>query len=107
MRLEEANVEGALELKRRRRWRLMSEVRASKGHVVLAGGSGFLGRALAGEVVREGYEVVVLTRTPSKRSRANVREVAWDGKNVCASWARELEGAAAVVNLNRRSVECR
>lgn len=85
----------------------MSEVRASKGRVVLAGGSGFLGRALAEEFVREGYEVVVLTRTPSKRSRANVREVAWDGKNVCASWARELEGAAAVVNLTGRSVDCR
>lgn len=85
----------------------MSEVRASKGRVVLAGGSGFLGRALAEEFVREGYEVVVLTRTPSKRSRANVREVAWDGRNVSASWVRELEGATVVVNLTGRSVDCR
>ncbi|HVF42768.1 MAG TPA: TIGR01777 family oxidoreductase [Pyrinomonadaceae bacterium] len=86
----------------------MSEVRrASKGRVVLAGGSGFLGRALAEEFVREGHEVVVLTRKPSGRPRAGVREVAWDGKNVCASWARELEGAAAVVNLTGRSVDCR
>ncbi|HKG12483.1 MAG TPA: TIGR01777 family oxidoreductase [Pyrinomonadaceae bacterium] len=85
----------------------MSEVRASKGRVVLAGGSGFLGRALAEEFVREGYEVVVLTRRPSKSSRTRVREVAWDGRNVCASWARELEGAAAVVNLTGRSVDCR
>src|SRR5215208_3306079 len=85
----------------------MSEVRASEGRVVLAGGSGFLGRALAEEFVREGHEVVVLTRRPSERSRAGVREVAWDSKNVCASWARELEGAAAVVNLTGRSVDCR
>jgi uncharacterized protein (TIGR01777 family) len=85
----------------------MSEARVSKGRVVLAGGSGFLGRALTREFVREGYEVVVLTRKPSKLSRAHVREVEWDGRNVCASWARELEGAAAVVNLTGRSVECR
>jgi uncharacterized protein (TIGR01777 family) len=85
----------------------MSEARVSKGRVVLAGGSGFLGRALTEEFVREGYEVVVLTRKPSKVSRARVREVEWDGRNVCASWARELEGAAAVVNLTGRSVDCR
>jgi uncharacterized protein (TIGR01777 family) len=75
--------------------------------VVLAGGSGFLGRALTEEFVREGYEVVVLTRRPSKVRRPRVREVEWDGRNVCASWARELEGAAAVVNLTGRSVDCR
>jgi uncharacterized protein (TIGR01777 family) len=75
--------------------------------VVLAGGSGFLGRALTEEFVREGFEVVVLTRRPSKVTRARVREVEWDGRNVCASWARELEGAAAVVNLTGRSVDCR
>lgn len=86
----------------------MSEMRrASKGRVVLAGGSGFLGRALAEEFVREGREVVVLTRRPSNKTRAGVREVEWDGQNVCASWARELEGAAAVVNLTGRSVDCR
>src|SRR3954447_11895586 len=85
----------------------MSKARASKGHVVLAGGSGFLGRALMKEFLREGYEVVVLTRKPSKLSRARVREVEWDGRNVCASWARELEGAAAVINLTGRSVDCR
>ena len=85
----------------------MSEARVSKGRVVLAGGSGFLGRALTEEFVREGFEVVVLTRRPSKVTRARVREVEWDGRNVCASWAREFEGAAAVVNLTGRSVDCR
>ena len=85
----------------------MSDVRVSKGRVVLAGGSGFLGRALTKEFVREGYEVVVLTRKPSKSRKPRVQEVGWDGRNVCASWARELEGAAAVVNLTGRSVDCR
>ncbi len=83
----------------------MSEARVSKGRVVLAGGSGFLGRALAGAFARAGYEPVVLTRKV-KKARAGVRQVAWDGRTLGA-WARELEGAAAVVNLAGRSVDCR
>ncbi|HEX6182530.1 MAG TPA: TIGR01777 family oxidoreductase [Pyrinomonadaceae bacterium] len=82
----------------------MTEERVSKGRVVLAGGSGFLGRALAGEFARAGYEPVVLTRRLRKNSR--VRQALWDGRTIGA-WARELEGAAAVVNLTGRSVECR
>jgi uncharacterized protein len=82
----------------------MTEERVSKGRVVLAGGSGFLGRALAREFARAGYEPVVLTRKVRKNSR--VRQVEWDGRTNGA-WARELEGAAAVVNLAGRSVECR
>jgi len=75
----------------------------SKGLVVLAGGSGFLGRALSGELERAGYEVLVLTR----RARAGrVRQAEWDGRGVGA-WARVLEGAEAVVNLAGRSVNCR
>ncbi len=37
--------------------------------IVLAGGSGFIGRALAKALLVRGYEVVVLTRTPRKRHR--------------------------------------
>lgn len=83
----------------------MSETRMSKGRVVLAGGSGFLGRALADAFKRAGYEPVVLTRRV-KRTNARVRQVVWDGRTVGA-WARELEGAAVVINLAGHSVECR
>jgi uncharacterized protein (TIGR01777 family) len=83
----------------------MSDDRVSKGRVVLAGGSGFLGRALAEAFARAGYEPVVLTREV-KGGRSRVRQVEWDGRNAGA-WARELEGAAAVVNLAGRSVDCR
>ncbi|HYY93746.1 MAG TPA: TIGR01777 family oxidoreductase [Pyrinomonadaceae bacterium] len=76
-----------------------------RGRIVLAGGSGFLGRALSGELARAGYEVVVLTRKLRKGS-SQARQVQWDGRTVGA-WARELEGAAAVVNLAGRSVDCR
>jgi uncharacterized protein len=75
----------------------------SRGLVVLAGGSGFLGRVLSGELTRAGYEVLVLTRRPGA---GRVREELWDGRHVGA-WARLLEGAEAVVNLAGRSVNCR
>ncbi len=73
--------------------------------IVLAGGSGFLGQALAEELVRKGYEVVVLTRAPSPGS-GPVRRVGWDGKSV-GEWASLIDGARAVVNLTGKSVNCR
>ena len=83
----------------------MSETRVSKGRVVLAGGSGFLGRALAEAFACAGYEPVVLTRHLKKRG-GRVRQVFWDGRTL-GEWTRALEGAAAVVNLAGRSVDCR
>src|ERR1041385_8774984 len=77
----------------------------SRGRIVLAGGSGFLGRALSVELARAGYEVVILTRR-LRKGFSQARQVRWDGRTVGA-WARELEGAAAVVNLAGRSVDCR
>jgi hypothetical protein len=72
--------------------------------VVLAGGSGFLGRALAKELVARDYEVVVLTRSPRVRNDG-VNEILWDGKN-SGGWVQFLDGAEAVVNLAGRSVHC-
>ena len=63
--------------------------------VVLAGGSGALGRRIADDLTARGDEIVVLTRAP--RRGAAHREVAWDGVTVGA-WAEELAGAV-VVNL--------
>ncbi|EPX57824.1 Cell division inhibitor [Cystobacter fuscus DSM 2262] len=71
--------------------------------MVLAGGSGFLGRSLARALEARGYEPVILTRSPRP---GPTREVAWDGKTV-GPWCSEIEGAAAVVNLAGRSVDCR
>jgi len=76
-----------------------------KKRIILAGGSGFLGQALARHFSALRWEVVVLTRQPKPRADG-LREVAWDGETVGA-WAHELEGAEAVVNLCGRSVDCR
>lgn len=78
---------------------------ATTGTIVLAGGAGFLGRALTGYFGQRGRPIVVLTRTPRSDAGA-VRYVGWDGATVGA-WARELDGAAMVVNLTGRSVNCR
>ncbi|NBV21096.1 MAG: TIGR01777 family protein [Proteobacteria bacterium] len=72
--------------------------------LILAGGSGFLGRALAKHFQALGWEVVMLTRSPQPNRGA--REVGWDARTP-GGWTRELEGATAVVNLTGRTVDCR
>jgi len=69
--------------------------------VILAGGSGFLGRSLQRELRSRGYEPRILTRAPR-----GPHDVAWDGRTL-GSWTHELEGAHAVVNLTGRNVSCR
>jgi len=72
--------------------------------IVIAGGSGFIGRALAAQFSEQDFEVVVLTRTPRART-GNVREVAWDGKNI-GEWIQNLDGAEAVINLTGKNINC-
>ncbi|MBL7942024.1 MAG: NAD-dependent epimerase/dehydratase family protein, partial [Flavobacteriales bacterium] len=73
--------------------------------LVIAGGSGFIGSALASAFVRDGYEVVVLSRARSTQS-GPLRYVQWDGCNP-GPWTTELEGANFIVNLSGSSVNCR
>ena len=73
--------------------------------MILAGGSGFLGGALAKHFRALGWEVVVLTRSPKSRTDG-VREVAWDARTG-GDWTREVDGADVVVNLTGKSVDCR
>jgi uncharacterized protein (TIGR01777 family) len=73
--------------------------------IVLAGGSGFIGKFLAKRFRARGDEVVVLSRGPASK----VDEVAtlhWDGKTL-GPWAEAVEKADLVINLAGRSVVCR
>jgi hypothetical protein len=63
--------------------------------VVLAGGSGALGRRIAADLARRGHDVVILSRSP--RPGSPYRQVGWDGVRT-GPWAAELPGAA-LVNL--------
>ena len=76
-----------------------------KPRLILAGGSGFLGQALARHFSALGWDVVVLTREPSP-SNSLARQVQWDGKTL-AEWRREIDGASVVLNLAGRTVDCR
>jgi uncharacterized protein (TIGR01777 family) len=73
--------------------------------VVVAGGSGLIGRAICRGLMTAGHEPVVLTRNP-KRAAARlpgVRAVAWDPR-VPGEWRDELSDAGAVVNLAGESI---
>src|SRR5689334_3428891 len=75
------------------------------GKVVIAGGSGYLGRVLAAHFSAKSRPVVILSRhkLPDK---GGVRYVVWDGRTL-GPWSRELDGADALINLAGRSVNCR
>lgn len=75
---------------------------------ILAGGSGFLGQALARRLLADGWEVVVLTRSPRQCHQlgdTGGRPVAWDARTA-GDWSGELDGADALVNFAGRSVRC-
>ncbi len=63
--------------------------------IVLAGGTGGLGRRIGADLAARGHGVAVLTRSP--RPGSPYRQLTWDGCSV-GPWAVELAGAA-VVNL--------
>lgn len=73
--------------------------------IILAGGSGFLGRSLAAHFQKSGHTIVVLTRS-TKAAANDIRHITWDARTT-GDWGRELDGADAVVNLTGRSVNCR
>jgi uncharacterized protein (TIGR01777 family) len=78
--------------------------------VVIAGGSGFLGQALAAALAADAHDLVILTRhagggqaaTTPRPGRA--RPVAWAPTGETGPWARDVDGAGALVNLAGESI---
>lgn len=81
--------------------------------IIIAGGSGFVGQAMAARWSHSN-EVIVLSRQlgvagnryGNNQSAAKVRNVRWDGRTP-GDWMQELEGCSLLVNLSGRSVNCR
>jgi uncharacterized protein (TIGR01777 family) len=78
--------------------------------IVLAGGSGFLGRPLAASLAADGHDVVVLTRSMGPAGARGgpaapaARAVTWTPDGSAGPWASEIDGAGAVVNLAGESI---
>src|SRR3982751_2247853 len=73
--------------------------------IVIAGGSGFLGGALADALGADNHELVVLTRrSAAERNVPRPRFVQWTPTGQAGPWAAELDGAGAVVNLAGESI---
>ncbi len=73
--------------------------------IVIAGGTGFLGRTLAAEFKKKNWNITVLTRGNSQ-TKNDVQFVHWDAATV-GEWKSCLNGADVLINLNGKSVDCR
>jgi uncharacterized protein (TIGR01777 family) len=74
------------------------------GRIVIAGGSGFLGLDLARFLGQFRCDVVLLSRHPPAQD-SRWRHAIWDARSL-GEWASLLDGAAALVNLAGRTVDC-
>lgn len=77
-----------------------------RNKIILAGGNGFIGAAIAKMFAADGWQVVILTRHARTNTRSNIGQVEWNGRTV-GDWAAEIDGALAVVNLTGRNINCR
>jgi uncharacterized protein (TIGR01777 family) len=68
--------------------------------IIVTGGSGLIGRALATDLARAGNEVIILSRRPERITdpEVGVRATRWDGRTA-AGWYTLADGADAIVNL--------
>ncbi|HWP82268.1 MAG TPA: TIGR01777 family oxidoreductase [Bacteroidota bacterium] len=74
--------------------------------LVIAGGSGFLGRALIRRLLELRHSVTILSRNPDAargRLPSEVSVVSWDARSV-GSWKDQIDGADAVINLTGESI---
>lgn len=72
--------------------------------VVIAGGSGYLGKLLHHHFSRKNWDVQILTRQNEKELSSNYNH--WDGEHI-GPWIHCLEGAEMLINLSGKSVDCR
>lgn len=68
--------------------------------VIITGGTGIIGSALAESLVASGDEAIVLSRNAdqARRPRAGIRVEPWDGRSA-DGWGHLADGADAIVNL--------
>jgi uncharacterized protein (TIGR01777 family) len=70
--------------------------------IVIAGGTGFIGRHVSQFLIHSGHSVILLSRhIPAGKHPTNIhaRHIQWDGLTQ-GSWAQECEGTDVVLNLS-------
>ena len=70
-------------------------------HIVVSGGTGFIGRPLCESLLQAGHRMTILTRKKEDASRLigpTVTTVEWNGRDP-GDWEHQLEGADVVINL--------
>ena len=75
--------------------------------IIVAGGTGFLGRPLVEALAADRHEMVVLTRNGAATPPGGARAVHWLPNGDAGPWAAELNGAGAIVNLAGESIAAR
>jgi len=72
--------------------------------IIITGGTGLIGKALAESLAADQHDVIVLSRSPEKSSvPVSVRVERWDGRTA-SGWGMLVDGADAVVNLAGESI---
>lgn len=73
--------------------------------ILISGGSGLIGNALASELAVDGNEIIILSRHPEKMAGlpAGVRAEKWDARTA-EGWHPLADGADAIVNLAGESI---
>ncbi len=69
--------------------------------VLIAGGSGFIGSALTEALIKEGYQVNILTRRKNNlhpRSNSQLTYSSWDGETL-GDWVNSLAESQVIINL--------
>jgi uncharacterized protein (TIGR01777 family) len=67
--------------------------------IIITGGTGLIGRALARDLVEGSHEVIVLSRSPGRAAvHPGVRVERWDARTA-GGWGHLADGADAIVNL--------
>lgn len=68
--------------------------------MIIAGGSGLIGRELTSSLLLRGHEVTILSRHPDKviGMPPGVKVIQWDGKTI-GDWVKEISKSEVVINL--------
>ena len=76
--------------------------------IVIAGGSGFLGRALSASLARAGHHLQILTRHASdpgaSPASSAIEQISWTADGSVGPWAGPCAGADIVINLAGESI---